>query len=53
MALADDSSKSISATVMDTCDCAPGAIYLSIAAFEALSGGALDAGVCAGIFFPN
>ncbi|KAF9028286.1 hypothetical protein BDZ89DRAFT_1133746 [Hymenopellis radicata] len=45
VALASDSSKSISATVADTCDCAPGAIYLSIAAFEALSGGSLDEGV--------
>ncbi|KAJ7054376.1 glycoside hydrolase family 16 protein [Mycena amicta] len=45
--LASDSSKSIDVTLTDACqDCgADGNVYLSTAAFAALSGGSLDAGV--------
>jgi len=47
VALASDSSKSIDVTLTDACNgCgASGNVYLSTAAFEALSDGSLDAGV--------
>lgn len=47
VALASDPSTSIDVTLTDACqDCGgPGNVYLSTAAFEALSGGSLDAGV--------
>ncbi|KAK7059685.1 hypothetical protein R3P38DRAFT_2837226 [Favolaschia claudopus] len=47
VSLASDASKSIDVTLTDACqDCGEsGNVYLSTAAFEALSGGSLDAGV--------
>ncbi|KAJ7698656.1 hypothetical protein B0H17DRAFT_1006638 [Mycena rosella] len=47
VSLASDSSKSVDVTLTDACkDCgAAGNVYLSPAAFEALNGGSLDAGV--------
>jgi hypothetical protein len=46
VSLASDPSKSIDVTLLDACeDCGgPGNVYLSTAAFKALTGGSLDAG---------